>query len=372
MSGPFVDNQGRGWKWWSYHLKSAFAVLLSIAILVTAVVLVQRGASQAWTAVRTTEDYLGEGKDPVEITIPAGSTMTDIGYILLDSDVIKSVKAYKKAVAELDAGKTIQAGRYALKTQMSAAAAVEVLTDPRNRIVRRVTIPEGYRLSRQFDIIVKGTSITKKDLDALVAKPNPVGLPGYAKSNMEGFLFPDTYEVEDTTTAAQLLKTMVTRYKTVTKEINFDGRAKATGISSRDALIIASILEREGGTDEDVKMMSGVIRNRLKAGMPLQMDSTVHYFTNTDSDGKVTTTNAQRETKNPYNTYLNKGLPPGPISAPGKVALEAAVNPPNHEFLFFVTVNLDTGETLYAKTYEEHQVNVKKFQQWCQENTGRC
>lgn len=374
MSGPFVDNQGHGWKWWSYHLKSAFAVLLSLAILITVGVVVYRGVDKAWVAVRTTEDYIGAGKEPVKVVIPQGSTMTDIGYILLDANVVKSMKAYNKAVAQLEQGQTIQAGSFQLKTEMPASAAVAHLADPKNRVVTRITIPEGYRLSRQFAIIAKNSQIKTAALNALASKPAPLNLPAYSGGKLEGFLFPDTYEIEDTTTAQQLLTMMVARYAAVTKELNFEQRAKATGITPQQALVIASILEREGNNDKDLQAISGVIRNRMKAGMPLQMDSTVHYATNTDSDGKVTTAAAQRTIKHPYNTYKVKGLPPGPISAPGKAALAAAVNPTKHAYLYFVTVNLDTGETAFASTLQAHNANVKKFQDWCQasDNRAKC
>lgn len=117
-------------------------------------------------------------------------------------------------------------------------------------------------------------------------------------------------------------------------------------------------------------MVSAVIMNRLEQGMPLQMDSTVHYAL--QDFAKVTTTAKDREVDSPYNTYLNKGLPPGAISNPGQAALAAASAPADTDALFFVTVDLESGETRFAATLEEHNVNVAVFQQWCQANEGRC
>lgn len=117
-------------------------------------------------------------------------------------------------------------------------------------------------------------------------------------------------------------------------------------------------------------MVSAVIHNRLATGMPLQMDSTVHYAL--QDFGKVTTTAEDRAVDSPYNTYRYTGLPPGAISNPGKAALAAASQPSDIDSLFFVTVDLDSGETRFASTLAEHEANVAVFQQWCQANQGRC
>jgi len=135
------------------------------------------------------------------------------------------------------------------------------------------------------------------------------------------------------------------------------------------ALTIASIVEKEVKGDE-MPLVAGVIMNRLDKKMPLQMDSTVMYIHNIS--GRWTTTDKERQSNSPYNTYKVKGLPPGPISNPGKAALLAAINPTQHEYLYFVLIDPKTGKTAFAKTNEEHEANRKKFQQWCQKNPGVC
>jgi UPF0755 protein len=161
----------------------------------------------------------------------------------------------------------------------------------------------------------------------------------------------------------------VTQYKAVTREIGLEASAKKLKKSPYQVLIVASIVEKEVNREEYRAKASRVIYNRLAKGMRLEMDSTVTYAENLKG---TTTSDKDRRSRSPYNTYRYKGLPPGPISAPGKAALQAAVQPEKGKWLFFVTVNLETGETKFANTKAEHDQNVAEFQNWCQANPGRC
>ncbi len=157
-------------------------------------------------------------------------------------------------------------------------------------------------------------------------------------------------------------------------DIKLEEKAKALGRSPRDVVIVASIIEAEVRRPEDRPKVARVLYNRLDKNMPLQLDTTVEYANNKPRGQGATTTDQERANPSPYNTYLHPGLPPGgPISAPGKAALEAAAAPPeNGGWMYFVAVNLDTGETAFADTFDQHQANVKKFQEWCQSHQGRC
>src|SRR5918998_1759727 len=148
-----------------------------------------------------------------------------------------------------------------------------------------------------------------------------------------------------------------------------EASAKKLKLDPYEVLIVASIIEKEVRRPEDRAKVARVIYNRLAEDMKLQMDSTVTYALNLKG---TTTSKEQRNSRSPYNTYRYKGLPPGPISAPGKAALEAAAEPENGKWMYFVTVNLDTGETKFATTDEEFQKLVAEFQAWCQSNQGRC
>lgn len=374
MSPAFVDNDGKfNWRKIGYHARSAFAVLLSVAVLVGGGLFVVDKVSDAWTDFRTADDYAGDGVEDVIVTVPPGASVTQIGDILVEASVIKSTATFRKVAAKEPAAQSIQPGRYTLKTELPAKTALEMMLDPSSRETLRVTLPEGLTLSLQWQRIQdslaeQGVDLSVDELRGAVA--DGMGLPEWARGQWEGFMFPDTYDLSEPVDAAQIFKAQLAQFNAVAGEISFVDGAAELGMDPFDVVTIASIVEREVNQEEYRSMVSAVIRNRLAVGMPLQMDSTVHYALQDFTT--VSTTAADREVDSPFNTYKYQGLPPTPISNPGKAALSAAVNPADIDSLFFVTVDLDTGETLFATTLEEHEANVAVYQQWCQTNTGRC
>jgi UPF0755 protein len=352
------------------RIKSALAVALSLVILVGGGIFVLVKANDAWYAFRTVEDYIGEGKDEIEISIPRGSSLTAIGELLVSKDVVKTSRAFSSAVNSTPEANKIQAGRYRLKTQLPAQKALDMLLDPNNMIRIQFTLQEGLTLKQAVPIMAKASGLTEKDFWTAFRDPDALGLPSWSGKKAEGFIFPETYELPQNPTATQIIKMTTSQFTKVTDSMNFTNRAAENDVSPFQALTIASIIEAEVHNPDYQAKVSRVIYNRLAKGMPLQMDSTVHYAVG--KSGSVTTTEAERNTKSPYNTYLNKGLPPGPIGSPGAKALEAAISPEAGDWLYFVTVNLDTGETVFASTLEEHNQNVAKFQQWCNDHSGRC
>jgi len=375
VSPAFVDNDGNfNWRKVGYHARSAFAVLLSIAVLAGGGYFVVQQASEAWTAFRTVDDYLGDGVDEVTVMVPPGVTVTQIGDILVEANVIKSTGTFRKVAAENPDSQTLQPGRYDLLTELPAEKALKLMLDPKNPAALRVTIPEGLALTRQWATIhkklgEKGVEVSEETLKA-AAVADGLSLPEWARGQLEGFMFPDTYAVAEPVTPTAIFTSQVTRFNAVATEIKFVEGAAALGMDPFDVVTIASIVEREVNQEEYRSKVSAVIQNRLAADMPLQMDSTVHFAL--EDFTKVSTTAADREVDSPYNTYKNTGLPPGAISNPGRAALEAAAKPADIDSLFFVTVDLDSGETRFAATLEEHNENVAVFQQWCQANEGRC
>ena len=216
---------------------------------------------------------------------------------------------------------------------------------------------------------MKGTKIKKSAYRAALEKPKVLKLPKYAKQRPEGFLFPETYELTADSTATSTLTQMVEQYKAVTREIEFEADAKEIKRKPYDVLIVASIIEREVNKEEYRAKVAQVLYNRLDKGMKLSLDSTVIYAEDLETN---TTSKKDRASKSKYNTYRYKGLPPGPISAPGKAALEAAANPEQGKWLYFVTVNFDTGETKFAENQADFEKIRQEFQTWCQSNPGRC
>jgi UPF0755 protein len=309
-------------------------------------------------------DYSGPGAGSVTIQVHAGDSSAAIGQTLKDAGVVKSVDAFTDAARADDRSRGIQVGYYQLKKQMKASDALAVLINPKNLIQATVVVPEGYRVKDVVKAIVKKTDITKAQLDAALAKPAALGLPSSAGGKVEGYLFPATYSVVPGETALQLLKQMVTKTKEVTADLHLDAKAEALGYTSEQILTIASILEYEGSRDQDYPKIARAIYNRLDDGMPLQSDATVAYANNLS--GTVYTTEEQRQIDSPYNTYKHTGLPPGPIGSPGEKTIEAALNPATGNWLYWVVVNLKTGETRFNETFAGHQRDVQVFHQYCQ------
>lgn len=370
MSPAFVDNDGNlNWRKIGYHARSAFAVLLSLAVLVGGGWFVYSKINEAYVSWRTADDYIGEGVDPVSVVVPLGATITNIGDILVENDVIKSTATFRSEAAANPDSSSIQAGRYNLKTQIPAALALEMLLDPANLEVTTITIPEGMALTQQWTIITRELDIPREEISAAY-NSGEVALPEWAGGNFEGFMFPDTYQVAEPVNPLQIAQAQVAQFKRVATDLELETRAAAVGLTPYEVITVASIIEKEVATPEYRPMVARAIYNRLEQGMNLEVDSSVHYALGDFS--KVTTTAEDRANPSPYNTYVHEGLPPGAISNPGRAAIEAALSPSEGDYVFWVTVNLDTGETLFASDGNGHAENVEKFREWCRANTGRC
>ena len=354
-----------------HHSKGCLAVLVALAVLIAGGYFVYDLGSEFLTSLGEVPDYTGAGKKPVTVVVPEGASLNDVGDILLEKDVIKSVKAWDNAVKNETRSTSLQAGSYAMKTQLPAVEALRILLNPTESRVRdQVTVAEGLRLSQQVAVLAKGTKIKKADYDAALMKPQNLGLPAYAKNRPEGFLFPDTYEVTGQSDATTILKQMTGPFTSVTNDIELESRAQAMKRDPYDLVVIASIIEGEVKRAEDRPKVARVIYNRMAKKQKLEMNSTVDYAVG--KSGKVHNTDADLKNKSPYNTYVHAGLPPGPINAPGKASLEAATDPATGKWLYFVTINPDTGETLFANTAKEHSANIKKLDAWCAKNKGKC
>jgi UPF0755 protein len=350
--------------------KGCFAVFVAAAVLVLGGYFVWDKTSTFLSTFGEVPDYPGPGTTKILVDVPEGASLDVIGGLLVERNVIKSKKAWDRAVRTEERATSVQAGRYLMKTEMKAVDALRLLINPGSSKIRlQFTIPEGLRLTAQVESLVKGTKIKKSAYRAALEKPKALKLPKYAKQRPEGFLFPETYELTADSTATSTLTQMVEQYKAVTREIEFEADAKEIKRKPYDVLIVASIIEREVNKEEYRAKVAQVLYNRLDKGMKLSLDSTVIYAEDLETN---TTSKKDRASKSKYNTYRYKGLPPGPISAPGKAALEAAANPEKGKWLYFVTVNFDTGETKFAENQADFEKIRQEFQTWCQSNPGRC
>jgi UPF0755 protein len=350
--------------------KGCLAVIVAAALLLFGGYFLWDKASSFVSTFGQIPDYPGPGRADIIVVIPDGATLKTIGGILVRDDVIKSTKAWDQAVRSEERATSVQAGRYIMKVQMRAIDALRLLINPgESRVRLQFTIPEGLRLSEQLTALVKGTKISRQAYTDALAKPKSLGLPGYAKNRPEGFLFPDTYELTAQATATSTLRQMVSQYKTVSRDIGLEAQAKRLKRSPYEVLIVASIIEREVNQNQYRAKVARVLYNRLDKGQKLQLDSTVIYAGNLKAN---TTTPKDRANPSRYNTYLHKGLPPGPIAAPGRAALQAAASPEKGKWLYFTTVNFDTGETKFAETAADFAKIQAEFQQWCTAHPGRC
>jgi UPF0755 protein len=196
--------------------KGCLAVFLAAAVLVVGGYFVWDKASTFLSTFGEIPDYPGPGNTKILVDIPGGASLDVIGGILVDRDVVKSRKAWDRAVRSEERATSVQAGRYLMKTQMQAIEALRLLINPGTSKIRlQFTIPEGLRLTEQVDALVKRTKIKKSSFESVLDKPKPLKLPKYAKQRPEGFLFPETYELTADSTATSTLKQMVTQYKSV-------------------------------------------------------------------------------------------------------------------------------------------------------------
>lgn len=345
-------------------LATVLALVVVAGLLGAAAYFGRSALSGLFSGDDSVEDFPGPGTGSVSVHVAPGDSVTTIGGTLVEAGVIATRDAFLDAAAGHPAGTTIQPGTYELRLEMSAAGALGVLVNPANRQVEVVTVPEGLRLGETLTRLSDGADVPLAELEAAAADAAAIGLPAYADGNAEGFLFPATYEFEPDATAAEMLTAMVTRFGQAATTVSLESGSEALGRTPLEIVTIASIIESETSRAEDMAKAARVIYNRLAVGMRLQMDSTVSYAVG--SSGSVFTTEEERQTDSPYNTYRYEGLPPGAISSPGEAALAAAMAPAAGDWLYFVTVDLDTGETRFARTPEEHQANVALLQQYCQ------
>lgn len=336
---------------------------LIIGMVVGAGVLVWNVAGDRIMSILNNEsaDYEGSGNGTeVEFTVLPGDTGTDIANRLEEQGVVRTSGAFIDAVLARPEEPQFQPGTYRLQEEMSSAEALVALLDENNRIENTLTIPEGTRETVVFELVQETYGVPMDELKKLAAQPQEFGLPEEAKS-LEGFLFPATYTFAPDVSGQEILQTMVDRSFQALDE---------QGVAEEDrwqTVLMASLVEREARIDEDFPKVARVFYNRLEIDMPLQSDATVTYWTE-QTHRAATTDDERADESNPYNTYVHKGMIPAPISNPGDRAIEAAVHPADGEWLYFVTVNLETGETVFSNTLEEHEQAVEKWLKWMEDH----
>ena len=333
----------------SHPARPLIVVLVLLAMLVGGAWVGIRVLGLSLDGLGSAEDYPGPGSGEVVVQVNPGDTSAAIAATLADADVVASAEAFVEVASSDERALGIQPGYYALRTQMSAAGALELLLDPSARVQSEVTIPEGLRVGDTVDRLVEATEIPRRDYDQALADPRSLRLPSYAEGSAEGFLFPATYTFDPDANATDVLRAMVQRYKQAARDSGLEAGADAMGYTPREALTVASLVQAEVAV-RDFGKASRVVRNRLDQGMTLGFDSTVNYALGSDD---LTLVDEQLQVDSPYNTYVYAGLPPGPINSPGEDAMRAAVNPPEGSWLYFVAAAPGSDETRFTDSYDE-------------------
>ena len=309
-------------------------------------------------------DYSGPGDGYQVVQVPSGASPTSLGPELARLGVVASARAFVLAAEHSSNPNGLLPGFYGMHRQMKASLAYALLLDQKNLVQVTVTIPEGWRLSQIVAYLGAKSGIPASAYQAVLNDPARLHLPAYANGKPEGYLFPATYEVLPHETALGVLTAMVQRFEQEAAQLNLPTAAKRVHLTEGQVVIMASLVEAEGGRVSDYPKIARVIYNRLAQGIPLQLDSTVlyglHSYGIIASDQQLTSTS-------PYNTYKYKGLTPGPIDSPGAAAIQAVLNPAAGNWLYFVTVNPKTGLTLFTAS----QAQFEQYRAELEHNLGQ-
>lgn len=328
------------------HMVKVWITLFSLTLLV------------AIGAVRGLQ-FLNTPPSSVEIykvvEIPEGAPFSAVSDLLRHEELITSRIFFRLLGLWTKSEKKIKPGEYALHTAMRPAEILDLLV--RGKILQHpVVIPEGSTV-RQIAQILQETKLVDADVFMKVIEdPTLMTEFGIEGENLQGYLFPDTYQFAKRTPPHEIVKRMVTQFQAVYDE-SFRRRADQLGMTQREIVTLASIIEKETGNPSERGLISAVFHNRLKKKMRLQSDPTV-IFALTDFDGNIT--KKDLGIPSPYNTYRFIGLPPGPIANPGKDALYAALFPATVDYLFFVSKN--DGSHFFSKNLREHNGAVNRYQ----------
>lgn len=347
--------------------KGCLAVLVALVVIAgLGVFAYVKGVELIKDALSDPADYSGDGSGRAVVTIAKGDRGVDIASTLVEADVVKSEEAFADAYNAHPDATSIMPGKYQLRRQMSAESAVDLLLDPDSVIeTPTVTVPEGLHAKEILALVVEETDFTRREVQRAYADTEALGLPSYAEGDPEGFLYPSTYEITDQTTAASLLAQMVTMFTEQTEELALEQKARQLGYSPHDIVVIASLVQAEAANAEDMMKVASVVYNRLDVPQRLEFDSAPLYAV--ESRGAVVPDGGNlTDVDSPYNTYRQEGLTPTPIDSPGLDALTAALEPADTTFLYFVTVDLATGETRFATSFAEHQRNVTLYREYCE------
>jgi uncharacterized YceG family protein len=304
------------------------------------------------------QPFHGDGSGQVQVTVPKGSSVSEVGDLLSEEGVIDSSTLFQVRVTLAGKRSEIYSGNFTLARDMSYGDAIDALGEPPVKRTISVTIPEGYTRSQAAQL-VEEVGVPGDYTKATVRSKylNPAKYGGKGAKTLEGFLFPDTFEMKPNAPVEDLVQLQLEDFKRRIKGVDMR-HAKSKNLTVFDVLTIASMVEDEAGVDSQRGLVASVIYNRLRDGMPLGIDATIRFAT-----GNYTQplTESELAIDSPYNSRTNVGLPPGPISNPGLESIEAAAHPPQTDYLFYVTTPGACGKLTFAETEAEFEAAVADY-----------
>jgi UPF0755 protein len=324
----------------------------ALAAIVAAAILVVFGAA-AWL-YRTLYGDTSVPRAATDVVIPRGSSSAEVAHTLQERGVIHSALAFRILLRARGLDRSVEAGEYLFEPHENAASVLRKLVEGEARVATWVTIPEGFTAT-QIANDLAGHHLGTADAYDRYFLSTSIVLGGVRTKNLEGYLFPSTYLFPLNATPAQAADIFVSQFR---KELPPDAAedAKRMKFTLPQIVTVASLVEREAKADDERALIAGVIYNRLRKGMPLDVDASIEYIF---PHHKTDITRADLRIASPYNTYLHTGLPPTPIANPGLPSLLAALRPQPSDYYYYVYKG--NGHHAFARTLQEHNANVSRY-----------
>jgi len=324
------------------------------ALLLVAAAALLGLAALAASAYRALQPPARSGASVV-VEIPRGAALGAVAALLEDAGAIRSARAFRWLARLTGRASALRAGEYELAPELGAAEVLERLASGAV-MTHRVVLPEGLRVEEVAARIEAAGLGTAADFIGVARDPANVAAFGVEGASLEGYLFPETYELAKGIPPSEIARLMVDHFLSVWGPLA--PQAKERNLSMHEVVVLASLIEKETGAPEERPLIAAVFLNRLARGMRLETDPAVIYGI-ADFDGNLRRVHLE-DAGNPYNTYLHAGLPPGPIANPGAAALRAVVEPAEADYLYFVARKDGTHQ--FSRTYGEHVRAVNRFQ----------
>jgi len=331
-------------------MRRAFLVLLILLIL-----------AAGYLYIALYQPYQGFASDGVYVDIPRGASQRTISRLLAENGVVRSRIAFE-LLCRQRGRRTLEAGEYFFDRPVTAFAVYDAIVNGRV-FVKEFVVPEGFTMFDIADLAAQEGFLSRDEFLAAARDPSPIRDIAPRAPSLEGFLFPATYEFPRHMAGKDMTAAMVKKFRQKWLTLPVTGAPPHQSV--QDTVTLASLVERETPRPEERPHVAGVFENRLRKGQPLQCDPTVAYALMIAGTYTGKLDGGDLRFSSPYNTYRNRGLPPGPIANPGEAALRAALDPPPTDDLYFVA-NTEGGH-FFSKTLKEHNRNVARYRRLLEE-----